>query len=223
MLAPMVDLAIVIALAAGAFAGWRKGFVVPLVVQAGALLSLATLYAGPLQGSVPAGVAGMGLGIGAIVIGSSILGAVGGMLMRLVYRFGVLRRMDKVAGIPLGAATAAITLYVALIGAIALDGWLAPLHGTLTIGPQQLTAVEQMASLNPAFGAFADPSMLSSIATEAAKAPIPAGELAKYDAALGFYETSLRPALLASRMAPALLALGEHLPLIGRHVDFPEK
>jgi hypothetical protein len=167
--------------------------------------------------------AGMGLGIGAIVLGSSILGAVGGMLMRLVYRFGVLRRMDKVAGIPLGAATAAITLYVALIGAIALDGWLSPLHGTLTIGPQQFSAMEQMASLHPAFGAFADPSMLSSIATAAAKAPIPAGELAKYDAALGFYETSFRPALLASRIAPALLALGEHLPLIGRHVDFPEK
>ena len=223
MLAPMVDLAIVIAVLAGAFAGWRKGFVVPLVVQAGALLSLATLYAGPLQGSVPSGMAGLGLGIGAIVLGSSILGAVGGMLMRLVYRFGVLRRMDKVAGIPLGAATAAITLYVALIGAIALDGWLSPLHGTLTIGPQQFSAMEQMASLHPAFGAFADPSMLSSIATAAAKAPIPAGELAKYDAALGFYETSFRPALLASRIAPALLALGEHLPLIGRHVDFPEK
>ena len=47
----MVDIAIVIALAAGAFAGWRKGFIVPLVVQAGALLSLATLYAGPLQGA----------------------------------------------------------------------------------------------------------------------------------------------------------------------------
>lgn len=37
----MVDLAIVIALAAGTFAGWRKGFIVPLVVQAGALLGLA--------------------------------------------------------------------------------------------------------------------------------------------------------------------------------------
>ena len=59
----MVDVAIVIALAAGAFAGWRKGFIVPLVVQAGALLSLAAVYAGPLQGSVPSGTAGLGLGI----------------------------------------------------------------------------------------------------------------------------------------------------------------
>jgi hypothetical protein len=219
----MADIAILIALAAGAFAGWRKGFIVPLVVQAGALLSLATLYAGPLQGSVPSGVTGIGLGIGAVVLGSSILGAVGGMFIRLVYRFGVLQRMDKVAGIPLGAATAAITLYVALLGTIALDGWLAPLHGGLAIGPQQVAAVQALAATNPTFSAFADPTMLNQITAAVAKAPIPAEQLAKYDAALGFYETSVRPALLSSKIAPAILALGEHLPVIGHHVVFPTK
>lgn len=223
MLATMVDLAIVIALAAGAFAGWRKGFIVPLVVQAGALLSLATLYAGPLRGTVPSGAAGIGLGVGAVVLGGSILGAVGGIFVRLVYRFGVLQKMDKVAGIPLGAATAAITLYVALIGTIALDGWLAPLHGPGAIGPQQFAAVEKLAALNPTFSAFADPTMLNSIATAAAKAPIPTDQLAQYDAALGFYEASVRPALLSSKIAPAILALGEHLPVIGQHVAFPTK
>lgn len=219
----MADIAILIALAAGAFAGWRKGFIVPLVVQAGALLGLATLYAGPLQGSVPSGVTGIGLGIGAVVLGSSILGAVGGMFIRLVYRFGVLQRMDKVAGIPLGAATAAITLYVALLGTIALDGWLAPLHGGLAIGPQQVAAVQALAATNPTFSAFADPTMLNQITAAVAKAPIPAEQLAKYDAALGFYETSVRPALLSSKIAPAILALGEHLPVIGHHVVFPTK
>jgi len=217
----MVDVAIVIALAAGAFAGWRKGFIVPLVVQAGALLSLAAVYAGPLQGSVPSGTAGLGLGIGAIVLGSSILGAVGGLFIRLVYRFGVLKAADKVAGVPLGLATAAITLYVALVGTIALDGWLAPLHGSVTVGPDQLASLEKVAAVNPTFSAFADPAMLSSIAAAAKSAPIPTDQLAKYDAALGFYETSLRPALLQSRIAPAMLALGEHLPFIGQHVVFP--
>jgi hypothetical protein len=222
MLPPMVDVAIVVALAAGAFAGWRKGFIVPLVVQAGALLSLATLYAGPLQGSVPSGTTGIGMGIGALVLGSSILGAVGGMLVRIVYRFGILQRFDKVAGIPLGAATAAITLYVALIGVLALDGWLSPLHGTGAIGPQQMAALQALAAKNPALAAFADPSMLSELAATAAKSAIPADQLSKYDAALGFYETSLRPALLTSKIAPALLAIGEKLPFIGQHVIFPD-
>ena len=138
-----------------------------------------------------------------------------------MYRFGVLKRMDKVAGVPLGAATAAITLYLALVGTVALDGWLAPLHGTLTIGPQQLAAVQKLAAVNPTLSAFADPSLLNSIASAAQSAPIQTEQLAKYDAALGFYETSVRPALLTSRIAPAILALGEHLPVIGQHVVFP--
>jgi uncharacterized membrane protein required for colicin V production len=219
----MFDVAIVIAIALGAFAGWRKGFVVPLVVQAGALASLAALYAGPLQGIVPAGLGGIGLGVAVVVLGSSIIGTIGGMLMGLVWRFGVLKRLDKVAGIPLGAATAAVTLYVALLGTIAIDGFLSPLHGTTAIGPQQLAAVEKLAALNPSFAAFADPSMLSTLAIAASKTPIATDQLAKYDAALGFYESSLRPALLASRLAPALLALGERLPVIGQHVTFPTK
>ena len=219
----MVDLGIVVALAAGAFAGWRKGFIVPLVVQAGALLSLAALYAGPLKSSVPSGISGIGLGIGAVVLGSSILGAVGGIFIRLVYRFGVLKRLDKVAGIPLGAATAAVTLYVALVGTIALDGWLGPLHGTGTIGPQQLAAVQKLAAVNPTFAAFADPTMLNEITIAAAKAPIATTQLGQYDAALGFYESSVRPALLSSKIAPFLLGVGEKLPVIGQHVDFPTK
>lgn len=219
----MVDLAIIVALVAGALAGWRKGFVVPLIIQAGALLSLGALYAGPFQSAVPSGISGIGLGIGALVIGSSLLGAIGGFLVSVVYRIGVLKRLDKVAGIPLGAATAAITLYVALVGVITLDGWLGPLNGTLAIGPQQLASVQKLASLNPTLSAFADPTSLNMLATAAAKAPIPTEELAKYDAALGFYENSLRPALLSSKLAPALLGLGERLPVVGQHVDFPTK
>ena len=88
---------------------------------------------------------------------------------------------------------------------------------------QQLASVQKLASLNPTLSAFADPTNLNALVTAAAKAPIPTEELAKYDAALGFYETSLRPALLSSRIAPALLALGEHLPIVGQHIIFPAK
>ena len=223
MLPRMVDIAIIVALVAGAFAGWRKGFVVPLLVQAGALLSLGALYAGPFQSAVPSGMSGIGLGVGALVIASSLLGAIGGFVVSLVYRFGVLKRFDKVAGIPLGAATAAVTLYVALVGVVTLDGWLGPLNGTLAIGPQQLAAVQKLAAVNPTLSAFADPTTLNTLVAAAAKAPIPSEELAKYDATLGFYETSLRPALLSSRLAPALLRLGERLPVVGQHVEFPTK
>lgn len=219
----MVDLAIVVAIAAGAFAGWQRGFIVPLVIQAGALLSLAALYAGPLNGVVPSGFAGLGMGAAALVLGSSILGAIGGAFTSLVYRIGVLKRFDKAVGIPLGAATAAVSLYVALVGLVALDGWLAPLHGKLAIAPADIVAIEQIAAANPSLGVFADPTTLEAVAQAAAKAPIPSVELSQHAAALGIYEDKVRPQLLSSRLAPLLLSLGAQLPLIGRHVELPAK
>jgi len=219
----MVDLAIIAAVAVGAFFGFRKGFIVPLVVQAGGLLGLWAIYAGPLKGSVPSGIAGAGLGFGALALGSTVLGAVGSVLVAVIHRFGILKKFDKVAGVPLGAATAALTVYVALIGVVTLDGWLAPLHGGLAVGPQQVAAVQKLAALNPTLGAFADPTTLNTLVTAATKAPIPTDQLSQYDAALGFYENTVRPSLIGSKLAPALLAAGQNLPVIGQHVDFPTK
>ena len=219
----MVDLAIIAAVAAGAFIGFRKGFIVPLVVQAGGLIGLWAVYAGPLKGSVPSGIAGAGLGIGALAFASTVFGMVARVLVSLIHRLAILKKFDQVAGVPLGAATAALTVYVALVGVVTLDGWLAPLHTGLAIGPQQLAAVQKLAALNPTLGAFADPTTLNTLVTAATKAPIPTDQLAQYDAALGFYENSVRPSLVGSKLAPILLAAGENLPLIGQHVDFPTK
>src|SRR4029453_11498177 len=98
----------------GALAGWRKGFVLPLIALGGALLSIAALYAGPLNGIVPTGTAGLGLGAVALFIGGALLGRVGGFLVGLIYRFALLRRVDRVVGIPLGAAPPTVAVYGAL-------------------------------------------------------------------------------------------------------------
>ncbi len=122
----MADIVIIGAVLLGAIAGWRKGFVLPLIVLGGALLSIASLYAGPLNGIVPSGNAGLGLGAVALFIGGAILGRVGGVLVGLVYRVPALRRFDQVLGIPLSAVTATVGVYVAVLGVLALDGWLSP-------------------------------------------------------------------------------------------------
>src|SRR3989442_6375839 len=46
--ARMADLVIIAIMLLGAIVGFRRGFVVPLVAQGGALLTVAALYAGPL-------------------------------------------------------------------------------------------------------------------------------------------------------------------------------
>jgi len=218
----MADLVIIGAIAFGAIAGWRKGFVLPLIALGGAVLSIASLYAGPLNGIVPTGTAGLGLGAVALFIGGMLLGRVGGVLVGLVYKVPVLRRIDQVAGIPLGAVTASVAVYVALLGTLAVDGWLSPLHGKATLEIQDIAAVQALAAANPSLGMFADPAVLKALASAATSSPVAADQLAKFDATLAFYEQTIRPELLQSRIVPVLLAAGEMLPVIGRHAELPK-
>jgi colicin V production protein len=218
----MADLVIIGAIALGAVVGWRKGFVLPLVAIGGALLSIATLYAGPLNGLVPSGNAGLGVGAIALVVGGTLLGGVAGVLVGLIHRVRLLRAFDHVVGMPLGAATAAVGVYVALIGTLALDGWLSPLHGKTTIDIKDVAALQTIAAANPSFAMFADPTLLKSLTTAAASTPLAKDQLAKFDTTLAFYEQTIRPELLQSRIAPVLLAAGEWLPIIGRHAELPK-
>lgn len=217
----MADVVIIGAVALGALAGWRKGFVLPLIALGGALFSIASLYAGPLNGIVPSGTAGLGLGAVALFIGGTVLGRIGGVLVGLVHRFSLLRRIDQLAGIPLGAATAAVGVYVAVLGTLALDGWLSPLHGKATIELQDIVAVQAIADANPTLALFADPAVLKALSTAATSSPVAKDQLAKFDTTLAFYEQTIRPELLQSRIVPFLLQLGEALPVIGRRAKLP--
>ena len=189
----MVDFAIALAIPLGGVAGWRKGFVVPVVAQAGALLSLATLYAGPLSAAVPTGTAGLLAGGAALAIGGSVLGAVGSFLTNFVYRLNLVRRVDQVLGIPLGVVTAAITLYVILLGTLTFDALLDPLHRTSVLNAKDVQALQQIVVANPAAGAFADPAALQALAATAARAPVKVADLGQYDAVPAFYENAVRP------------------------------
>lgn len=219
----MIDLAVIGAVALGAFAGWRRGFVMPLVAVGTSLVGLYALYGGPGAGMVPSGTAGIGLGVLLITIAGSLVGRLGGALASLVARVGVLKAADHTLGLPLGAATALVGVYVALAALVSFDSVLAPLHGKATVDQAAVAALRATLAANPQFAVMIDPNMLDAMASEVATAAIPADQLAKFDAALGFYVTTVRPALVGSAIAPILLAVGERAPLVGRHVEFPAK
>jgi len=63
--------------------------------------------------------------------------------------------------------------------------------------------------------------VLKAMATAATSSPVAADQLAKFDATLAFYEQTVRPQLLQSRILPVFLVVGESLPFIGRHAELP--
>lgn len=217
----MLDLVVIAAVALGAFAGWKRGFIMPLVAVATSLVGLYALYAGPGAGFVPGGVAGIGLGVVVVTVLGSFVARVAAGLVSLVHRVGVLQRADHVLGVPLGAATALVTVYVALVAVVSFDGVLAPFHGKPTIDQAAVAALRAALATNPQYGVMIDPGTLDAMASQVATAAIPADQVAKFDQTLAYYEQDVRPQLLHSAFAPLILGVGEHAPLIGRHVDYP--
>ncbi len=219
----MLDVAMVAAVALGAFAGWRRGFMMPLVAVGASVAGLYALYAGPGAGLVPAGTAGIGLGVLVLGVAVGVVARVGGALAGLVRRVALLRAADHTLGLPLGAATALVGVYVALVAVVSFDDLLAPFNGKPTIDQAAVAAMKTALAANPQFAVMLDPATLDAIAAQVAKGAIPADQVARFDATLGFYLDTVRPALLGSRLAPAIIGAGRYLPIIGRQVDFPAK
>ena len=219
----MFDLVVLSVVALAAFAGWKRGFIAPLFAVSLSLVGLYAIYAGPGAGMVPTGVAGVGLGVVLVGIASSFLMRIGGTLVSFVHRIGILQKTDRVLGVPLGAATGVLTVYLALVAIVSFDGLIAPLHGKATVDQAAVAAVRAAVAANPQFTVMMDAGTLDTLAAQVAKTAVPADQLAKFDQTLSFYETTVRPQLLSSAIAPFLLGFGEHAPLIGRHVQFPDR
>ena len=219
----MVDIVVIAAVALGAFAGWRRGFIMPLVAVASGLTGLYLLYAGPGAGVVPTGTAGIGLGVLVVSVATSFIVRIASMLAGLVHRVALLRAADHTLGVPLGAVTALLSVYLALVAVVSFDDLIAPLHGKATIDQAAVAAMRSAMSANPQFSVMLDQGTLDAFAAQAATSAIPAEQVAQFNATLGFYESTVRPALVGSVLAPAIVSVGEHLPFLGRHLEFPAK
>ena len=218
-----LDLAVIAAVVIGAIAGWRRGFIMPLVAVGTGLVGLYALYAGPGATVVPSGTAGIGLGVLIIGLAASLIARIGSMIASLVQRVGPLKALDHTLGVPLGAVVALVPVYAALVALVSFDAVIAPFHGKATVDQAAVAAVRAAVAANPQFGVMLDPGTLDAMATQVAKSAIPTDQLATIDRTLAFYETDVRPQLLSSALVPIILGVGERAPYFGRHVDLPTK
>lgn len=221
----LVDVGVVAAAVLGTLAGWRSGFIGPVIAQVGALVGGAALYFNPdiLARLLPAGAARPIAGIVLVVLLGAVLGSLGSEFAGFVHRVGVLQKADRVLGIALGGAIALVSSYVVLLGAATVENALDPLHRASALGPAEAVALRALVAAHPQVGLVLDAAALDRLEQAAAQQPVPLRELGEFADVLAFFEFELRPQLAASRVAPLVLALGENLPVIGRHVELPTR
>ena len=207
----------------GALSGWRQGFIVPLLTIAATFFVLADLYTGAGVGVMPSGSLGLGLGLGVAGLATGIVARISSPVMAVVHRVPLVRAGDHTLGLPLGTLTAFVGAYLGLTTLLAVDGFLAPLHGKLAIDAAAVTSLQTALAADPQYRVIADPAVLDQIAAQASQVAIPREELSRYDRMLSFYEDRVRPEILSSRVGPIVVRVGELIPVLGHPVAYPTK
>lgn len=218
----VVDLGIVVVIGLGVFIGWRQGLIAPLLAEGTFLFSYWFVSRHPsLAALVPAQIprpyaviilpAALGL----------VIGIVGRTLIGTVFRLPLTRSADRLAGAVANGAIAFVIVYAVLLGLVGAGTVLDPLLAVRSLQPSQISAMQFLLAQNPQATAFVPSSELSQLATVAKVQPVPLAQLGQYASVIDYYQHTLRPQLAESSLAPLVLRVGKHLPVIGRSVALP--
>jgi hypothetical protein len=128
----------------------------------------------------------------------------------------VVRGVDGFAGVFLHTIVAIVFLYLAVSALVVADKAFTPLLSAAKLTLSQVDSLRQTLEMNPLTSALGDSH---SIQTLQASARQPNGatlsQAPQLKAAELFYDDFLQPQLKSSRLAPWVLRIGDHVPLIG--------
>ena len=144
------------------------------------------------------------------------------MIFMSVFRLPFTRSIDKVLGVAANGGLAFVIVYVVLVGLAGAGTVLDPLTRVASIQPPQVAAMQMLLAENPQVAGFVPSGELGQLASVASAHPVGLAQLGQYAQVINYYEKSLRPQLVTSRLAPVVLEYGARLPIIGRHVTLPK-
>jgi uncharacterized membrane protein required for colicin V production len=219
----LVDLAIILAVALGVLMGWSRGLIGPLLAEATFLIGIFVISKQPnlVAGLVPQGIPGPVGTLGLLAAISVVVGVVGRLVLGMLFRLPLARKGDKLVGAVAHGALALVLVYVLLIGVASADKVLAPINAVASIRSPQLQAMQSLLSQYPQAAGIVNPSELGRLANVASGRAVPFDQLGQYAKAINWYEHDLRPQVKTSRIAPIVMQIGRHLPIIGQQIALP--
>jgi hypothetical protein len=217
----IIDILTVILVLVAAFAGYRKGFIQPLLVE---LLSVGTLVfllrhgAGYTQFMQTVFHANAFLAVVVALILAIVLGWVGGRVGGTIHRMPSVRGWDGLLGLPGQVLVATLFVYGIISGLIAIDRALSPAIGSTALTKAQVAQMQNVLSQHALTGWLAGNADFAALTTNAAK---PGGahlsEASLLSQVNTVYHDLLQPQLKSSRLAPWVMRVGQHTPFVGQY------
>lgn len=219
----LVDLAIVAVIGLGIFIGWRNGLIGPLLAEGTFLIGYWIVSRNPgLAALVPPSIPRPYAVLLLPAAVGIVVGIVGRMVFQTFFRLPLTRQVDKLLGAVANGGLAFVIVYVVLLGFIGAGTVLDPLLQARSIQSPQVAAMQMLLAENPQAAAMVPSGELSELASVSAVRPVPMAQLGQYAQVIDYYQRTLRPQLATSQLAPLVLRLGAHLPIIGRHAILPK-
>jgi hypothetical protein len=223
----IIDILILLVVIGAAWIGFQKGLVQPLLAESFALGTL-LLIVGHRDGFSAAAQAlfhaNVILAIFMAVVVAVGMGYLGARLGGAIHKMPAVRGVDGFVGVWMQTLLAVAFCYVLISGIIVMDKAFTPI-GTPTVNATQLSGIERQLASNPLTATVIDIRQLRSFDARAAR---PGGvrvtDLPGLSQLQSVYDF-LQPQLAGSRLAPAIMSVGGHLPGLGQFgpKDIPKR
>jgi uncharacterized membrane protein required for colicin V production len=218
----VIDVGIVVVIGLGVLIGWRQGLLAPLLAEGTFLLSYWFVSRHPtLAALVPSAIPRPYAVILLPAALALVIGFVGRAVIGTVFRLPLTRSADRLAGAAANGVVAFGIVYAVLLGLTGAATVLDPLLAARSLQPTQITAMQMLLAQNPQATGFVPSAELQQLASVAKVQPLPLTALGQYAQVITYYQQTLRPQLTSSALAPFVLRVGKHIPVIGRAATIP--
>jgi hypothetical protein len=216
----IIDIVVVLVLLVALFIGFQRGVIQPLLAEIfffGTLLAVFRFhdqYTNEMQTLLHINAV---LSVFAALILAVVMGAVGGAIGGAFHRLEAIRGVDGLLGIFVHVGVMLVIIYLAVSALVTLDNAFEPGLKSANLTLAQVNQLEDQILSNPITSAMVSKQDLASLKTAASKATG-----ANLDNVAGIHQLQqlyidfLQPQLHSSRSVPIILAIGDHLPVIGR-------
>jgi hypothetical protein len=216
----ILDLVILLLVAIAVFIGFHRGVLQPLFVYLGVgivVLIVATRwtdYSTFLDRNFHIHPVIVALVAAALAVLGGWLGArVGGF----IHRMPVVRGADGLFGVFLNAFVAVLVCYTMVSVLVALAKAFNPTVNANTLNAQQVAAMEQQIRTNPALNSIVSQEDLTNLHRQSAAGAVNLVNYPTVRQLQTVYIEFAAPQLTSSKLAPFVLFVGDHTPLVGHY------
>ncbi|MGI8848246.1 MAG: CvpA family protein [Candidatus Dormibacteria bacterium] len=218
-----IDGAILLILVLALVHGFFRGLIVPLICWAFIIVGVVVAFFHPGLAAKLAPSPILRPVIGSVIVVA--FGFIGRLVARVVAppiysKIPLPRSLDKVGGVAVGVFASSLSIFMLLNSMVTVDRALTPLTRSDQTSAVQIAEIRQTLAEHPELASILPPDDLAAVGQKPGQSAVPSNQIGQISSALGTWQ-QIHNQMAASRIAPAICAIFDHMPFIGQGATWP--